>query len=570
MKKTILFITLNLLSVGLTFSQSFEWGINIGQWTNDYPIDIDKTSDGVLITTTANGYETKGLYRYDSEGNEIWKFDFFDDFDNYGFLASAVDKNNNIYTLLSRPGEYGGFTTVNGINIYNGISLLKINSQGNVEWDIKIGGQASGVNILYKNDFLYILGQFYGEISIKDEITLNSQQYWDCFSWIYRTGEDFYVAKFNIDGNLVDAKNFGEDYPDYVTSVTIDNNENIYLTGGSDFHSCTTRYTHITKVNSNLDIEWKKEISKEENSSQLIYPSNIYYSQNGKIYLWGYNRLSIIHPDYTIPESTCSDLSTNQGFSSNLLEFNATTGNFLKYKSYTTCTINPIWQVSGTVSTTLMNKGSMIDLNDNELIVFTSFNRPIEFNNGLYEPTHQISQYDEFFYEENLLLFKVDKQTLDSDYIVSFSGELSNQYAEKSKDNPGPILLDDNSLYITASFQENPIYIFNGTINNNSGNNNSDVLVSKIDLQNVLSIHDHYRLTTLSTYPNPVKNELNYSTKNEIKNIKIYSTEGKLVMNYLPIGNNNKIDLSNLKKGVYFGHFFSKNNTMSIKKIIKE
>lgn len=568
MKNKILLIGLIFLNIVSVFSQSYEWGTNIGQWTNDIPIDIDKTSDGILITTSANGFETKGLYKYDPEGNVIWEFDFFDEYENYGFLGSVVDENDNIYAILFKDGNAGGSIVVDGITIHNGVSLLKINDQGEVEWNKKIGGQSTGVSILHKNNSIYVLGQFYGELNIDDSIVLNSSTHWDCIAFIDRIGEDFYAAKFNLNGELLNAKNFGEDYPDFLSSATIDAEENIYLTGVSDNHSCTEPYTHITKLDEDLNILWNKPIGYETRDSRMLLPSNIYYSQNERIYLWGYHNEAVIHEDYTLPVSNCTDLATNQGFSSNIFEFNSQDGSFIKYKTYTTCTVNHIWP-RGSFSTIGNNNGFIADLDENNLIVFTSFNRPVEFENGTYEPTSQTTQYDEFFYEENLLMFKVSKEDFKTEYITSFYGDLSSEYAETSTDNPGPILMEGNDIYLTASFQGDPLYVLDGIVRNNSGNNNTDILFSKINLENVLSIPNFQTSLRLSTYPNPVESELNFSSENQISSIQIYSTSGKLVKEYSYLTNESSINLSDLQQGIYFGKFTSKDQIISTKKIIK-
>lgn len=52
-----------------------------------------------------------------------------------------------------------------------------------------------------------------------------------------------------------------------------------------------------------------------------------------------------------------------------------------------------------------------------------------------------------------------------------------------------------------------------------------------------------------SFYPNPVKDELNISTKNEVKNISVYNLSGQLVMNSK--SNSKKLNTNSLSSGVY-------------------
>src|SRR5690606_21940357 len=137
-----------------------------------------------------------------------------------------------------------------------------------------------------------------GQLNINNEINLTSQSFFDCFSWIYRSGNDFYLTKFTTSGTLINAISFGEDYPDYLVDVTIDDFQNIYLVGCSDFHSCSNRYTRILKYNSDLNLIWSKQLSSESGNGNLLYPSDIMISQNGKLYVWGYNMQSVNTPNY--------------------------------------------------------------------------------------------------------------------------------------------------------------------------------------------------------------------------------------------------------------------------------
>lgn len=480
--KTCFILLFFLVSIS-SFSQPFVWGDHIGYWDNEYPIDLDQTSDGFILTTSSNAF-TKGLYKYNKEGQKTWEFSFFEDyyhiFSNYSLLNSAVDENDNIYTILSTDVN-STKVTINGIVIYPGISLLKINSKGEVLWSKFIGGNGLGVKIIYKNQGLYIMGTFSGRISFDDNNTyVKSQEYYNCYSYIYERGEDYFIEKLNTDGKTINSITFGEDYPDFLTSATIDNYNNIYICGVSDFHTCTKSYTHITKVNSSFQIDWKKELSKEINGSGLVYPTNIFYSSDDRLYLWAYNSYAVITEDYSIPGD-----SKGVNRLGNIMKFNPTDGNFIKHKQFNTNTNNTTWGFAGMNGTLNINNGFLMDYGKDTLIVYSSFRGPLTLDNRAIEPTYQITKYKEFLYNENLLLFKVDKQTFKSDFITNFTGALPGGGAE-SFDNPGPAIIDDSGcMYFTAAFKENPLCIFKNPIYNNSGNNSTDILFAKIDLNKI-------------------------------------------------------------------------------------
>lgn len=466
-----------------SFSQPFVWGDHIGYWDNEYPIDLDQTSDGFILTTSANAF-SKGLHKYNKEGQKTWEFGFFEDyyhiFSNYSLLNTATDENGNIYTILSTDVN-STKVNINGIVIYPGISLLKLNSKGEVLWSKFIGGNGIGIRITYKNRFLYVIGTFSGRISFDDNNSyVKSQEYYNCYSNIYERGEDYYIEKLNADGKTINSLTFGEDYPDFLTSAIIDNFDNIYVCGVSDFHTCTKAYSHITKINSNFQIDWTKELSKESNGSGLVYPTNIFYSEDDRLYLWAYNVNAVTTKDYLIPGDT---RGVNRF--GNLMEFNPKDGVFIKYRQFNTSTNNSTWGFAGMYGTLNINNGFLMDYGKDTLIVYSSFRGPLTFDNRVIEPTYQITKYKEFLYNENLLLFKVDKQTFKADYITNFTGALPGGGAE-SFDNPGPAIIDDSGyMYFTAAFKENPLYVFKNPIYNNSGNNSTDILFAKIDLTKI-------------------------------------------------------------------------------------
>jgi len=569
MKKSFLLIL--LIFCQSIYAQELDWAYNIGGHIEDKPIDLDKTSDGIVLTTTTS-LDSKGLHKYDSNGQLLWQFDFFEslplgEYSKYNFLATEIDGNDHIYTLLNFNEKT---IEINGITIYNGVSLLKIDEKGDLIWSEKISTMVSRteISLLFKNDAIFIVGIYEDAISINNDISLTSRLYWDCVSDIYRYGTDYYMAKFDPDGNLVDAASFGEEYDDKLVSAVIDEDSNIYFTGGSNFHGlCSTIYMHITKYNSNFELIWKNEISKEENGSQLIYPSNMYYSEaSEKLYLWAYTMGEVIHDDYNIPESPCASRSDAVGAGANLFEFDSETGDFVKYRHYPSCTGNYVWGFGGTQNPASINKAGIAESGD-KLVILSSIHGSMEFDNGTFESTHLISIYDEFIWDENLFLMQVNKNDFSSDFITKFPGEKDNEYPE-SIDNPNELIVASSGLYMSASFECNPIHVFGSSISNNSGNNDSDTLIAKINLEKVLSSKDETPLLNFTIYPNPTQEFIFFeSSTEEISSVKIYSITGKLIQQIEPNSRFEKLDISQLTSGLYFIEFKSIENHTSTKKI---
>lgn len=567
MKKIILiFLVINSINLN---AQTYVYGGHIGGWIDDKAVDIDKISDGNILTTSANtSFGLKGLYKINDLGNIVWAFNEMTSTSQnfYSFLNTVTDEQDNIYSLLYINSTPNSTFIFNGKTYYSGVNLVKMNTNGNIIWVKKIGNlEQSGATVLFKNNNIYILGQFTGQININNQITLNSQQYFQCSTWINEQGNDFFIAKFDSIGNLINAISFGEDYDDFMVDATIDNDENIYFTGCSDFYFCAERYTHITKYSSSLNFIWKKELSKEVNGSQLIYPSNIFVSQNNKLYVWGYNLDIVSTINYTL-NKPCYTNTNNWSPTANIIEFNKSNGAFQRNYQFTTCTSNGVFFVNGNYQTLDGNNGFMTDF-DNDLLIYTSFRRPIVFSNNTYSPTYDTytSQFN-----ENLLLMRMKLSNFTPEFITKFDGQnQANGYI--SIDNPKGISIDsNNNLLLTGSFKENPLNILGNPISNNSGNNSTDVLYTKLNLNSLLSINENLSIqNNLIVYPNPTDNFLKVKYNDEIDEIKLYNIIGELILetkNFeTPI-----LNVESLIDGIYFIDFYFENKRIERKKFIKK
>lgn len=93
-------------------------------------------------------------------------------------------------------------------------------------------------------------------------------------------------------------------------------------------------------------------------------------------------------------------------------------------------------------------------------------------------------------------------------------------------------------------------------------------LTTSCDANCVLSI-GNFNNNEITLFPNPVKNEMNFSFEKNIsiEKINIYNTLGQLVKQF--IGNQNSINLSDLNTGYYHIEFISEEGKLT-KKFIKE
>lgn len=436
-------------------AQTLDWGINLGGHTDEYPVDIHKVPGGVVLSSSLDG-----LRKYDPEGNLIWSFNFFKNvYDGFSIGSSDVDEKGNIYAALTISGYWGSTQTINGFEFLVGTNLVKIDPEGEIVWVRKIGGTNGQVK--YRNRNVYITGNFLEKISINNDVNFESKKYYDCFSWIYRYGADIFLAKFSDIGVLEKVVQHGYDYNDYPASIEVDQDGNVFIAGVHEEYACVISSTYLLRYDKNLNPAWEKMITTEDKDEFLVYPENLFLSENGKLYVVSTGFYAVENEEFQIPYTGVQYY--------NIMEYDPASGDFLRLNSYA----KGNWNENFVPPSPYNNNIYLQDYKD-DLIIFTSANSSLSFENKEFVPQPK---------QENLLLFRVNKKDFTSKYITHFEAELPRLYPDYAAiDNPGRTLMDGNKLYITAAFQATPLHMFGEQIPNNSGNNDRDILLAKLDL----------------------------------------------------------------------------------------
>ncbi|MBC7845475.1 MAG: T9SS type B sorting domain-containing protein [Flavobacterium sp.] len=461
----------NLLFLFFTFSftmqsQCFDCAKNFGGWNGDAVADVKKTIDGIyLIKNSGNFGIFAGIYKFDFNCNLVWKKEI----DNFNIYTSKVasDSQGNIYVLITWANAHnavGPFPiTFNGFPTYPGLNLFKFDKNGKLLWNKSLGRDTDyGMrNVFVNNDNVYVTGIFHNSITIDNQITLTNP------TTSYLAGPTLlFISKFTLNGNLLDAKYFGNG--DQYLSADMDYNGNFYFSRYRD--SGSYRHADIDKIDSNLNIVWTKEISNNKTTTQSSFkPTLLHYNpNNNKLYLWSafYKFANVLGTVYTDP------LNTFYITQSLLCEFNVSNGDLERIKQFNNSSTLDIPGMNGNYAG---NTGYLTE-KDNELYIFSSFTKTMNFSN-ITITSSQNAGYD----KEELVLFKINLNNFNSEFILKSSG--TNYYTNgMSTDAAGPILFHGNDLYLTASFQSSPLIINNTVINNNSGNNASDVMLYKYKL----------------------------------------------------------------------------------------
>ena len=141
--------------------------------------------------------------------------------------------------------------------------LIKYNSQGNLVWAKSFGNTGDEVPSdmeIDSNGFLYVLGYFESPTLNFDTITLvNSSM---------NRAKEIFVTKFDSNGNVIWARSFGSHSEEWPHSITLDNINNIYITGYYSgtvvFDSISIPYVpgggdiFLTKLDNSGNVIWAK------------------------------------------------------------------------------------------------------------------------------------------------------------------------------------------------------------------------------------------------------------------------------------------------------------------------
>src|SRR6218665_462957 len=453
---TCLFLLLSVLS----YSQCFECKKNIGGWNGDGAAAIEKTVDGIVFLVNQGDFVAARIMKYDFNCNLIWSKSF--GFYEISLRSVTSDEFGNIYLLIHNTSSTNGGLgpwNIDGFSMSPGLNFYKLSPSGTILWSRYIGPRIgyNMQNIVYHQNQLYVTGTFYDNLSFVNG---------PAFNFPYTDSPYAFIAKYDINGNLINAVSHGTGTEMFKFSE-IDNLGNVYLAASTfNSQSCS-----LDKLDSSLQLSWSRIISSapDTNAMGVYSPTGMHYNkENDKIYLWGRMNQST-----TIMGHTFFISNMNGIFQSALTEFNTATGDLENIKRFDN---NAYSSRDSMILYSDVTLAYMAERNG-YLYVLTSFSDSMVFPNGTITSTPY--HYGEYFSEE-LVLFKVKLSDFSSELILKSTGvpNLIQQVADLA----GPIVFENDNLYLTASFESKPMTINGATINNNSGNSNSDAMLYKFNI----------------------------------------------------------------------------------------
>jgi len=280
MKKLTLLFLLQF-SAFLIFGQ--QWGVQThSSFSNEaLDVEIDNAGNSYItgyvtgqtefsITTQVSSAPGNGdiyVAKYNPNGNLLWMKQFGGNFMDRAYdLAIGPDQNVVITGIFSGSVAFGT-TTLQSAQGSKDIFLLKLNSNGNVIWVRKEGGNlaenAYGVTVDNQNNVI-LTGQFEGTTSIGNQ---NFTSIADPFS--NTPSFDLFISKYDSNGTPLWVKVGSAKKEDRGLAVAVDAQDNIFLSGQ---YSDTLQFAGMTINNSGMNVGFVTKLSP---SGQVQFFNNL-------------------------------------------------------------------------------------------------------------------------------------------------------------------------------------------------------------------------------------------------------------------------------------------------------
>ena len=564
----------------------------------DTPIDISMTTSNKIVTVGSNDGLIY-LSQYDTTITEEWSTHFGGDAGTAQILGMVSDDEGNVYT-------YGN--TTNRINYLGetfdkGIFICKQEPKGDLVWshqfpevNITDGTLGDYISIDTTNNRLYITGNFSTDLNINETTTLTPSEYGSVFvlkydldgSYIWSIQEDFkgdepsvihdynenvilsgtfkdetinigntqltnsggddgFLAKYDSDGNFSWAIKAGGESTEYSTFASVDENNNIYLTGEFISENISIGETDFTlaegegnivlaKLDNNGNVLWHKTFGTSEAETWNDYtcwPTGIITSTEGYSYIKGWHGDSVYFDD-------------------NLLRNSYSLFSFFVSKTDPTGDI--IWIKS------IEKHGGGFDYNQFD----------IDRKGSIYlgvSSTDTLGFGEDFVHNPSgkcdLLVAKyLNDGTLD--WVKSFASN------DEGKNRISSVAVYDTSNIFVSGYYERYLSIEDQILTTN--NKHGFVAMFGDEINQTTGVKDIYNRNNgqLSFYPNPSSGILYLNTQDNFKGVvEILNLSGQIVHSEHIESNNQAINLNNLLPGVYFVRVKNNRNYTTEKLIIE-
>ena len=506
----------------------------------------------------------------------------------------ATDLSGNIYSVgfFQTPtlvvGNYT-LTNTNNSGTNSNVFIIKYDAIGNVLWAKNaIGDNNNGVAIaIDAANNIYITGAFAGSTIAFDNQTLTNTN---------AGTDDIFIVKYNPSGNVIWAKLFGGIGNDAGLAITIDTNNDVYVTGNftsrplsMGTYSITTdsigkQNMFIAKIDSSCSPLFAKTVGKS--CAITTVGSNVVTDLNNNVFITGYfsNSKIVIGNDTLInkgsydlfiikynsvgnelwarsaggidrEEANCIAVDGNNNvfitgyFESQIFEIGADTllttsaGLYNIFIAKYNAQGNVVWaKNTGALNSTSFITGPCVTTGlNNSVYVAGGFVNPVNNLPPLVIANDTLNNNDGG--QSSVLVAKYDS---------SGNAVWGKTAAAVSQNEVHAITTDKyGNIYAVGAYDDTTIvFDFYTLVNQNRNFETSDYFIAKIGTAGV-GIEKYNTTDNVIVYPNPSSGNFTIETNTTDKqNLNLYDVNGKLVLSQTIQGTTN-INTSILAQGIY-------------------
>jgi gliding motility-associated-like protein len=309
-----------------------KWGANtFSQFTNealDVEIDIAGNSyitgyvTGETAFNTANVIQSTAgngdiyVAKYDQNGTLVWYKNFGGNYSDRAYdLAIGPDQNIVVTGQFFGSVTFGS-TTLQSTSNSKDIFLLKLDSNGDVIWALKEGGDlaenAYGVTVDNQNNVI-LTGQFKGNSTIANSnFTSAIDPVNNDFSF------DLFISKYDAAGNPIWVKAGYAIKDDRGLAVAVDNQDNIFLSGqysdtltfaGNTYNNNGYNVGFLTKISPSGQIQFFNNMR-----AGFVLPYDLEVNSSNEVIVTGDFLGAMFYYNNNLPSATIQNPYTNQIF----------------------------------------------------------------------------------------------------------------------------------------------------------------------------------------------------------------------------------------------------------------
>jgi len=274
------------------------WTITLDNAANVYVTGVFRgTADfdpgGGSLNLTSAGSDDGFIIKLSTLGDLIWARRLGGTQSDFGNWV-AVDASENVYVtgFFNGTADFDpGTATFNLTAVNQDAYIAKLDASGNFLWAKQVGGVTAdyGQSIsATPNGNVYVTGWFTGTADL-DPGT-------DTFNLTANGAQDIFLVKLDSSGNFLWAKGFGGTFIEVASAITVDNSENVLMTGffeGTvDFDpgpaafnlNASNRDVFVIKFDLTGEMTWVKKMGGTSEN----YGTYLDLDAAGNVYISGY------------------------------------------------------------------------------------------------------------------------------------------------------------------------------------------------------------------------------------------------------------------------------------------